>query len=152
MLKLINDSESLSLLNIIDNINGELEEYILSFFGEGVNVKLEAYKEDKSGEKKNCIDIVIIKDGEKVSLDSLSGGEFDRVALGFFLAFNKVAKSDIIMLDECLASLHSELVEDIVEMIKTKLSNKLVLFTLHQANVGMFDNVINIEEYRCCND
>ena len=60
--------------------------------------------------------------------------------------------SDIIMLDEFLASFHSELVEDIVEMIKTKLSNKLVLFTLHQANVGMFDNVINIEEYRCCND
>ena len=91
-----------------------------------------------------------MKDGEKVPLDSLSGGEFDRVALGFFLAFNKVAKSDIIMLDECLASLHSELVEDIVEMIKTKLSDKLVLFTLHQANVGMFDEVIDIEKYRCC--
>ena len=150
LLKMINDAETLSLLNIIENVNRELEEYILSFFGEGVLVRLEPYKEDKSGEKKNCIDVIVMKDGEKVPLDSLSGGEFDRVALGFFLAFNKVAKSDIIMLDECLASLHSELVEDIVEMIKTKLSDKLVLFTLHQANVGMFDEVIDIEKYRCC--
>jgi exonuclease SbcC len=151
MLKYINDSETLSLLNIIQNINSEIEEYVLSFFGEGVSIILEPYKEDKSGEKKNCIDVVILKDGEKVPLDSLSGGEFDRVALAFFLAFNKVAKSDLIMLDECLASLHSELVEDIVEMIKTKLSNKLVLFTLHQANVGIFDEVIDVEQYKCCN-
>ena len=60
------------------------------------------------------------------------------------LRFNKISKSNIILLDECLASLHSELVEDIVELIKNKLGDKLVLFTLHQANTGMFDTIVDI--------
>ena len=97
------------------------------------------------------IDIQIVKDGETVPLDGLSGGEYDRVSLAFFLAFNKVSKCNIILLDECLASLHPELVEEIVEMIKERMSNKLVMFTLHQANTGIFDDVIDICKYRCFN-
>ena len=89
-----------------------------------------------------------MQEGEQIPIDTLSGGEFDRLALALFLAFNKTSKSNIILLDECLASLHSELVEDIVELIKTKLSDKIVLFTLHQANTGIFDTIIDIEKYR----
>jgi chromosome segregation ATPase len=150
MFKLINDAETLSLQNTVDNINIELQEYIISFFGENVSAELITYKEGKDGEKKSSIDVSIIKDGESISLDSLSGGEFDRIALALFLAFNKVSNSRLIILDECLSSLHSELVEEIVEMIKTKLNHKLVLFTLHQANTGMFSEIIDVEQYRCC--
>ena len=146
----INEAETISLQTTVDNINTEMEEYINSFFGENFTVKLSTFKETKDGDKKSCIDIVIIKDGENVPLESLSGGEFDRVALAIFLGFNKVSKSKLIILDECLSSLHAELVEEIVEMIKNKLSDKIVLITLHQSNTGMFDNVIDIEQYRCC--
>jgi ABC-type transport system involved in cytochrome bd biosynthesis fused ATPase/permease subunit len=56
------------------------------------------------------------------------------------------------MLDECLASLHSELVEEIIEKIKEKMGHKLVLFTLHQANTGIFDHIIDVEKLTggCC--
>ena len=146
----INEAESISLETTVDNINSEMEEYIIEFFGENVSAKLNTFRETKDGCKKSCIDVTIIRDGEHIPLDSLSGGEFDRVALALFLAFNKVSKSKLIMLDECLSSLHAELVEDIVDMIKTKLHDKMVLITLHQANTGMFDNIIDIEGYRCC--
>jgi len=149
MFKKINDAEGYSLQNTIDTINTDLEEFISHFFGDNFTVRLDSFKESKDGDKKSSIEVVIIQEGEQIPIDTLSGGEFDRLALALFLAFNKTSKSNIILLDECLASLHSELVEDIVELIKTKLNDKLVLFTLHQANTGIFDNIIDIEKYRC---
>jgi DNA repair protein SbcC/Rad50 len=148
MFKKINDAEGYSLQNTIDTINTDLEEFITHFFGDNFSVRLDSFKESKDGDKKSSIEVIIMQEGEQIPIDTLSGGEFDRLALALFLAFNKTSKSNIILLDECLASLHSELVEDIVELIKTKLSDKLVLFTLHQANTGIFDTIIDIEKYR----
>uniref|UniRef100_A0A6C0HDP4 Rad50/SbcC-type AAA domain-containing protein n=1 Tax=viral metagenome TaxID=1070528 RepID=A0A6C0HDP4_9ZZZZ len=148
-IKIIGEAESLSLSQTIQNINEELEEFISAFFGDNFTVSLTTFKQTKDGDKKAMIDIQIIKDGEIVPLDGLSGGEYDRVSLAFFLAFNKSSKCNIILLDECLASLHPELVEEIVEMIKERMDNKLVMFTLHQANTGIFDEVIDVCKYRC---
>ncbi len=143
-LKKINDAESISLENTLEIINTDLEEFVTHFFGESFSAKLQSFKESKDGDKKPSIEILIVQDGETIPLDSLSGGEYDRLALALFLCFNKISKSNIILLDECLASLHSELVEDIVELIKNKLGDKLVLFTLHQANTGIFDTIVDI--------
>jgi DNA repair exonuclease SbcCD ATPase subunit len=146
LFKKINDAESISLENTLDIINTDLEEFVTHFFGEHFSAKLQSFKESKDGDKKASIEIIIVQDGETVPLDALSGGEYDRLALALFLCFNKISKSNIILLDECLASLHSELVEDIVELIKNKLNDKLVMFTLHQANTGIFDTIIDIEK------
>lgn len=151
-LKKINDAEAISLENTLEIINTDLDEFVTHFFGEHFSAKLQSFKEYKDGDKKPSIEILIVQDGETVPLDSLSGGEYDRLALALFLCFNKISKSNIILLDECLASLHSELVEDIVELIKTKLGDKLVLFTLHQANTGIFDTVIDIESLKGNNE
>ena len=149
LLRKVNDAEAISLQNTIDNINIDVEEYIQNFFGENVTVKLASFKETNKGkETKPGISIVIMKDGEQVDIDSLSGGEYDRLALAFFLAFNKASKSSIIMLDESLSSIHAEMVEDIVMFVKEKLRDKLVLFTLHQCNTGLFDQMIDVEQYR----
>jgi DNA repair exonuclease SbcCD ATPase subunit len=148
LLKKINDAESYSLEHTLDNINTDLEEFVSKFFGENFSVKLQSFKESKDGDKKPSIEVIIMQDGEQVPIESLSGGEFDRLSLALFLCFNKTSKSDIILLDECLASLHSELVEDIVELIRNKLSDKLVIFTLHQANTGIFDTIIDIEKLK----
>ena len=149
LLKYINEAESLSLSHTIQNINSDLEEFITAFFGDNFNVSLTTFKQTKEGDKKALIDVQIIKDGEIIPLDGLSGGEYDRVSLALFLAFNKASKCCMILLDECLASLHQELVEEMVELIKEKMSNKLVMFTLHQANTGIFDQVIDICKHRC---
>jgi ABC-type Mn2+/Zn2+ transport system ATPase subunit len=69
-----------------------------------------------------------MQDGEQVPIESLSGGEFDRLSLALFLCFNKTSKSDIILLDECLASLHSELVEDIINKCQWIIKPILILF------------------------
>ena len=68
----------------------------------------------------------------------------DRCALALFLAFNKLAKGKILLLDECLSSLHAESVEEIVEHIQSEFKNKPCLMTLHQTTQGIFDHVIEL--------
>lgn len=146
-LKILTDSETIAISNTIDNINFNIKQYTDLFFSD-FQMQLTPYKETAKGDKKTGIDIEIYQNGEKVSLDALSGGEFDRCLLVIFLAFNNLTNSNILLLDECLSSLNSELVEDIVDVIKANLSNKLVLVTLHQANTGIFDHVIDVEKLR----
>ena len=134
--------------SILKSINMELEQYMESFFSNSnypISMRLEAFKEKKDGDIKAAIDIRLERNGEEIPLDILSGGEYDRCALALFLSFNKISKSSIIILDECLSSLHSELVEDIIDEIRKRNENKLILFTLHQANTGLFDSTINVE-------
>jgi len=147
LLKHVNDAETLSLNNVIESINDSLEGIVDAFFDKSIGVQLKGYKEVKDN-KKIGIEIVINKEGEELTIDSLSGGEYDRVVLALFLSFNKVSKGNMILLDECLSSIHGELVEDIVEYIKENFSEKLILFTLHQANTGIFDDIVDICKYR----
>ena len=51
----------------------------------------------------------------------------------------------MLLLDECLSSLHAESVEDIVDHIKTEFSDRLCIMTLHQTTRGIFDQVVTVE-------
>ncbi len=145
-LEIVLSAEHSILESTINSINNELEVYMSSFFNDSMGMKLNTTKVMNSGERKSLIDIKITRNTEECPIDTLSGGEFDRCALALFLSFNSVSGSNLILLDECLSSLHAEAVEDIVDLLKTRLSEKLVIVTLHQANYGLFDNVINVKE------
>jgi ABC-type cobalamin/Fe3+-siderophores transport system ATPase subunit len=138
-------SESISLEQIIDTINILLEEYISVFFQNDLSMYLTNTTTLLNGDKKYCIDIEIVdKLGNSIGIESLSGGEYDRCALALFLCFNQLSKSPFLLLDECLSSLHAESVEEIIEFIKNMFKNKCIIMTLHQANLALFDQVINI--------
>lgn len=149
LIECVQQAENITLENCLTQINAEVDDYMSRFFEEtDFQMSLFSYRENKDGDKKACIDIRIQRDGEQYGIDSLSGGEFDRACLALFLAFNKVANREMLMLDECLSSLHSEAVEDIIETVKEKYRNRLVLMTLHQANTGLFDRVVDVSQYR----
>lgn len=148
-LKITGNAEALSISNTLTNINNLIKYYINHFFPNGdFDMKLTPYKETVKGDKKSGLDIEIISNGDKIGIDNLSGGEFDRCLLILFLSFNNITNSDIIMLDESLSSLNAELVEEIVDVLKNTIKDKLVLLTLHQANTGIFDYVIDIEKMK----
>jgi exonuclease SbcC len=143
-LTILNETESSILETLITNINTDIEEYMNLFFDDGLKMKIVTFVRSSQGEKKSQLDIQFEREGEEINTDTLSGGEYDRCVLALFLSFNKNSSKEFILLDECISSLHSELVEDIVETIKKESSSKLVLFTLHQANIGLFDHVVEI--------
>jgi len=83
-------------------------------------------------------------------LNSLSGGEFDRVQLAFQLTFNEWAGTGLLLLDESISSLDSSLTSTILGELK-QVNNtqngcvgRLIVIVAHQVVEGLFDKVIDI--------
>lgn len=142
---IVNDVESQAMQDLLKQLNEECEQHMEVMFDGAMSLKVIYENGGDEDTPKYFVDIQIIRNGEVVPDDSLSGGEFDRCALALFLAFNKLSKSSMLLLDECLSSLHAESVEDIVEHIKMNYSNKMCIMTLHQTTRGIFDHVIDLE-------
>lgn len=153
--KLVNDfkcivleSENDYLSNIIDNINIHASTFIEEFFLDNpINVKLVPFKEVKKGKNtvtKPQITIEVTYNGTGIEFDSLSGGEKARISLAYTLALSMMNSSPLLIMDESISSLDEETTSDVLESIKTHLTSKTVLCVSHQANTGMFDNVIDI--------
>ena len=77
-------------------------------------------------------------------LSSLSGGEKDRVNLAFTLALSELLHPSLLMLDECISSLDAETTVVVLETLKKTYKGKLVLLVSHQANLGWFDEVVDV--------
>jgi hypothetical protein len=143
---LILNTEAETLDDVITTINMHLDTFISRFFEDDLTVTLVTSKSLKDGERKYEIDINILdSDGNELSIDTLSGGEYDRCALGLFLSFNLVCKTPLILLDECLSSLNSEKVNDVIECMKEEMLGRTVLMTLHQCTEGIFDEQNSVE-------
>lgn len=140
-------TESETVESLCQQLNKEIESTISRFFPDNpISIQVVSSKVGEEGNRKFCIDIQCFDaDANPITLDNLSGGEYDRCVLAFFLACNAYANTPIILLDECLSSLHSDAIEEIVQVIHEKCSTKFVCITLHQANLGLFDEVIQVD-------
>lgn len=147
----INESESIALSNCIDSINYYINDYLEKFFpNDSIIVDIIPFKEKKNTninktDIKACIDIRVCYKGEEVDLSSLSGGEYDRVALAIMLSFNNLSKSNMILLDESIASLDADLTVDILEKLKDNVKEKRIIVVAHQLSTGMFDQIVNTQ-------
>lgn len=145
---IILESENEYLSNIIENINIHASSFIEDFFTDKpINVKLVPFKEVKKGKTtitKPQITLEITYNGTEIDFDSLSGGEKARISLAYTLALSMMNSSQLLIMDESISSLDEETTSDVLESIKTHLTSKTVLCVSHQANTGMFDNVIVI--------
>ncbi len=137
-------TESKMLSKFIDTINHNLAIHLDAFFSEPITVTVKAFKDGKKGETKPLIDIEIIYKGNEVDVANLSGGEYDRLNLAFSVTFNCLSSSDILILDESLASINQELAGDIITHLKEHCTDKVIWMTQHQAVTGMFDCVHEI--------
>lgn len=151
--KLMNDvlaSEHQALESILHTINSEISDYMDNFFDNGLEMQITPDKTLATGDKKSLIGIVIKRNGEQIPIDSLSGGEFDKCALSFFLAINSIIPQNrLIILDESLTSLDATAVENIIDYIKDKLKGKTIYVTLHQVVKGMFDCEVDVSTVKC---
>jgi DNA repair exonuclease SbcCD ATPase subunit len=144
MEKVIVDVESEALQTFLIELNAECEKHMQAMFDGEFALKVRYEKVGDEDSKKFYVDVDVYKNAEEVPYESLSGGESDRCSLVLFLAFNKLSNGKMLLLDECLSSLHAEMVEDIVEHIKQEFSEKICVMTLHQTTKGIFDHVVNV--------
>lgn len=142
--KKVLEAESVCLSNTLESINHYANIFLDKFFPDNpLCIKLIPYKETKT-DIKPCINIEVYYKDSVCTLDSLSGGEYDRVSLSIVLSLNKLYGGKILLLDESISSLDSDLTLEIVETLKEDLSDKLVVVVSHQVNSGMFDKIIDL--------
>jgi DNA repair exonuclease SbcCD ATPase subunit len=147
----VRKAETESLNQTISLVNSKLEIYVEKFFQDSyVSAKILPYKDvASSGERKTEINISIEYNGIDVGIN-LSGGQLDRLELATILALNQAfgARSKILLLDEALSSLDAENTRNVMQCLKYFSddggSNFPILIIAHQAESGLFDNVLEL--------
>ena len=141
-------AEIMALKETIENINEHARYYLgMMFVHEKICVRLENFKKTKKSGVKCKMNVhVEYKGFEYDSIEQLSGGERERVALAFILAVNSMMNSRVLMLDESLSSLDANTNSEIFTLLRDEVAkNKLVVVVSHEANRGIFDHVYNLE-------
>lgn len=138
------EAESISISNVIDNINTHVHLYLEHFFPDNpITITISAFKETKGSDKPQ-INLDIDYRGISHDITMLSGGEISRVILAFTLALAEIQSSPLILLDECTSSLDQELTASVIDGLKENFADKLVLLIAHQVVQGGFDKVVNL--------
>tara|TARA_R110001599_G_scaffold115575_3_gene282433 strand:- start:685 stop:2580 length:1896 start_codon:yes stop_codon:yes gene_type:complete len=137
--------ECKQLEDTVNNINTLIETTLPIFFNEPISMTLMLYKKVKNN-LKPCLNLEICHKGCKYdNINSLSGGEGDRISLALLLALNFVSNSPIILLDECVSSLDGDLKESCIEAIKS-IPNKTVICIDHDDTMeGYYDSIIEVK-------
>ena len=101
--------------------------FVSSFFPNNpITVQISPFKETKK-DIKPSINIIVGYKGIDTDINSLSGGEYDRVTLSIVLALNTMFGSTLLMLDESISSLDEELTGDIIEVLKDNMKDKVII-------------------------
>jgi DNA repair exonuclease SbcCD ATPase subunit len=140
----IAEAVSITLTNLINTINTNVQVYLDSFFDtEPLSAVISGFKTVKKT-KKPKINIEITYKNNSVDINSLSGGERDRVILAFTLTLSDMTNSPLIILDECVSSLDQGNADNVFHGIKEHCKDKLVILIAHQIITGGFDKIITI--------
>jgi DNA repair exonuclease SbcCD ATPase subunit len=145
-------AEVLSIEDTVGLINSYSEVYLKFMFETSfdpeIKVALKTFKELKTSKvtKPRINTVIEYKNYTYDSIDQVSGGESDRISLAFVLALNSLFRVPFLMLDECLSSLDSELNTLILERLREYAKDKLLLVVSHEANHGVFDHVVNVDD------
>ena len=145
----VSEAETIAISNIIDSINLYAQSFLEVFFEDDpITVTLQPFKEVKKGtskaELKPQINVAIHYKDHDCDLNSLSGGELQRVTVAFNLALAEMFSTPIVLLDECTSSLDQNLTNNIVTGIRENFKDKAVLLIAHQVVTGLFDDVVNV--------
>jgi DNA repair exonuclease SbcCD ATPase subunit len=138
------EAETIALTNLIHTINTNVQLYLEDFFtDEPLYATITSVKQTKTS-KKSQIGIDIQYKGNPFDLQSLSGGERDRLILAFALALSDLNNTPILLLDECVSSLDQVSADLVFHSIKGNCKDRLTILIAHQIVTGMFDEMIRL--------
>ena len=142
---LVKKAEILSIKNIVDTINQYAKKYLDLLFIEPIHVKLDIII---NKDNNMSLKLIIEYKNSTYDLSELSGGEEQRCNLAFTLAIHEMTNSKILMLDECLNFLSSDINTDVINILKRIMQNKLLIIVSHEAIQGLFDKIIYFDNYQ----
>jgi len=115
------------------------------FKDDGTIIQLSNFTTTQKGDEKAKIGIDVYHKGHKPkNIKPFSGGEKSRACLCFQLGLSELYNSPILMIDEGLTGVHSDLLEECLDILKEVSKDKLILVIEHGAPDSAFDEVISI--------
>lgn len=139
----LSKAEGIAVSSLIDEINTHLKGYLDVFFQDNpISVAVDTERETKKGEKRSQVCIKVGYKGTDTDLNTLSGGERDRVDLAFTLALSEIFDSPLVLLDESLSSLDAVSSETVLSHLQEK--DRLYIIVAHQVPHGIFEKSILI--------
>lgn len=135
----------------VNVINVVLEETLEKLFDEPIQATMSMFKTLKTGGRvKPEVNLNILYRGvEYDSVSQMSGGEGDRVSLAVIMALGMVSNAKLLLLDECLSSLNSELREAAVKMIrKYNTTARTVVMVDHESVEGLYGKVVRVKYWQ----
>lgn len=136
----ITEAETLAVSSVIDTVNTNVQFYLDKFFvADPLQVKIATVHG-----KKNQVCLELLYKGHDITLQSLSGGEQDRLVLAFQMTFAEICTAPLVLLDECVSSLDQENASNVFEVLQTHCKNMLIILVAHQIVTGAFDSIITL--------
>lgn len=141
------------LSDCVDRVSLLTNQFLENAFDDPIVVNLVTEKETKGGKGRKHGVGISIKAGKPGlpnlvdrSLDGFSGGETDRISLGFSSAITNFSPFPLLMLDECISSLDTEMKDKVIRALRqqAKMTNKAVVLICHDAVDGLFDYVSEV--------
>jgi DNA repair exonuclease SbcCD ATPase subunit len=134
----------IKLQNTVSFINNKIELILDKIFEDPISIKLKTNRCTKSKKELKfefSMDIHY-KNNEYTSLSELSGGEQSRISIALTMAFNEVANSKMIILDESLNSLDTEHQNKVINILNRSGVSTFVIS--HSVTTGLFEKVIKL--------
>lgn len=150
---LAENTETEILKRCMYHLETSTNEFLENSFDHPISLRLCTEKEMKTTARKKhtlAVSVETCREDQqsavKRAIDGFSGGETDRISLGFSMALTSLSKFPMIILDECISSLDTELRDKVIRALRSqaKSTNKAVVLVCHDALEGLFDNVINV--------
>jgi hypothetical protein len=137
-----------SLDAVLSSINDFMAGAVDDLFFHPITVQLSLYKHVKStcSDKVQVNLSIMYKGAEMTDVNSLSGGEKERINLMLTVAMHRVCGGQLLILDESLVSLDSDNKDVCNAFIKKSLPDSIVLVVCHEACEGFYDKVIHFNE------
>lgn len=131
----------------VDGINLTISDCLNRIFSSPISVYLQLHKKMKSTQEiKPSVHFgIAYRGGELSSMRSLSGGEADRVSVGFTIAMAMLVPTPFIMIDESLLSLDVETRHATLKTLRDVLSHKIILIVSHDGISGHYDTTLDLE-------
>ena len=136
------------LEGLVGTISSHVYDVCQNMFDQEIKMDIHLYKLLKSARVKPSVNFTVIYQGGVYdSVHDLSFGELDRTSLAMTLALNRISTGHIMIFDETLKGLDTELQMDVVKNIREN-CNSTVFIVDHDGLEGMFDHVIDVTEYQ----
>ena len=139
------DSMHSSIVSLESSTNNILK----NLFDPALKISIKTTKETKAsqrgGRPKFLVHIGVSYRGhEYTSLNSLSGGEINRLNLCLTLAMSDVSGSKVLFLDEVLNTLDTQLKDVAIQVIRSQATSKTIVNVCHDSVFGNYSDVVNV--------